>query len=77
MIICPMGDELPVLLVEKLTIQGDQRENHEDAENLHKQGTLGLGSVVRISPMYQPFMSHLEGSHVTRFLGDNGDRHGY
>jgi len=29
-----MGDELPVLLVEKLTIQGDQRENHEDAENL-------------------------------------------
>ena len=30
-------------------------------KTFHKQGTLGLGSVVRISPMYQPFMSHLEG----------------
>ena len=63
--ICPMcpvvAGELPAVLVEKLTIQEINGKTREMLKTFHKQGTLGLGSVVRISPIYKPFISHLEG----------------
>ena len=56
-----VSGELPVLLVEKLTIQEINGKTMKMLKTFQEKGTLGLGSVVRISPIYQPFMSHLEG----------------